>query len=84
MIILITNLEDCLEDMTDDEMQHVSGGTSISFEASLLEASDTKTRHILKDKAVGAGNLLSSLGQRFANSATYMGGIPQDPTTRRI
>ena len=38
MTILITNLEDCLEDMTDDEMQQLSGGISISFEASLLEA----------------------------------------------
>lgn len=68
MTILITNLEDCVEDMTDDEMQHVSGGT----------------RHIVKDKAVGAGNLLSSLGQRFALAATYVGGTLQDPTTRRI
>ncbi|HEY9668483.1 MAG TPA: hypothetical protein V6C91_16860 [Coleofasciculaceae cyanobacterium] len=84
MTILITNLEDGLEDITDDEMQQLSGGISISFEVSLLEASDTKTGSVLTDIAVGAGNLLSSLTQRVALAATDVRGIAQDPTTRRI
>ena len=78
MTILITNLEDCLEDISDDEMQQLSGGISISFEPSLLEAIDRKRDSILKDTAVGAGYLLSSLGQRFALAATYVHGSTSD------
>ena len=78
MAILITNLEDCLEDISDDEMQQLSGGISISCEASLLEASGTDTGSILTDIAVGAGNLLSSLGGRFALAATYVHGSTSD------
>lgn len=80
MTILITNLEDCLEDISDDEMQQLSGGISISFEASLLEASGTATGSILTDIAVGAGaaGFLSSLGGRFALAATYVHGPTSD------
>lgn len=80
MTILITNLKDCLEDISDDEMQQLSGGISISFDVYPSEARNTprnrRTGNIIQDAAIGAGAgvLLASLGQRFALAATYVTG----------
>ena len=88
MTILISNLEDLLQDMSDDEMQQVSGGSSAGCDVCSVQT-EQRVFVIIPtsyDVGIGAGaaGLLALLGQQFANSATYVRGIAQDPTTRRI
>lgn len=46
MTILISNLENLLEDMSDDEMQHVSGGRSAGCDVCSLQAEQIVSRFI--------------------------------------
>ncbi|HAA26489.1 MAG TPA: hypothetical protein DCE56_00920 [Cyanobacteria bacterium UBA8553] len=95
MTILISNLEDWLEDMSDDDMEQISGGINISGEVYPSEARKSpinrRTGNLLQDAAVGAGAASTSLGGRFPLAATYVRGVDisagasaQDPTTRRL
>lgn len=75
MTIKISNLEDCLEDLSDDEMQQISGGITLGIGTN-LPSSTPSSGHILTDAAIGAGaaGLLATLGSRFALAATYVHG----------
>ena len=95
MTILISNLEEWLEDMSDDKMEQISGGINISGEVYPSEARKSprnrRTGTLLQDVGVGAGAVSASLGSRFPLAATYVRGVgigagayAQDPTTRRI
>ncbi|HEY9652139.1 MAG TPA: hypothetical protein V6C95_15850 [Coleofasciculaceae cyanobacterium] len=88
MTILISNLEDLLEDISDDEMQHVNGGTSAGCDVCSAQAEQSAFVVIPTSYNVGIGagaaGLLAALDQQFPLAATYVRGIAQDPTTRRI
>lgn len=43
MTILISNLENLLEDMSDDEMQHVNGGTSAGCDICSVQFEQSRT-----------------------------------------
>lgn len=83
MTILISNLEDWLEDMSDDEIEQISGGINVSCDVYPQEARNRRNRHVIQDIAIGAG-AAASVSDRLPLAATYVRGIAQDPTTRRI
>jgi bacteriocin-like protein len=75
MTISISNLENCLEELSDEQMQQISGGLNLTGVVSSSEARNRRSRNMIQDVGVGAATNTSS--QTFSHLA-------QDPTTRRI
>ena len=77
MTISISNLENCLEELSDEQMQQISGGQNLTGVVSSSEARNRRSRNMIQDVGVGAGAATNTSSQTFSHLA-------QDPTTRRI
>lgn len=74
MIILSSNLEGWLEDMSDDEMQQIGGGLNVSCDAYSLETRNQQVGNLDQDMSAGT----------YAYAQGFSRNLAQDPTTRRI
>lgn len=65
----ISDLEACLENLSDNEMQQISGGTTVTSDVYPSEARNKRPRDRGQDIGVGAS---ASISDRFPLAATYV------------